>query len=75
VPRPLIVDMTAAKQELGYRPVTTYEDAVGETVDWIVRELEGRDGRVAFPEFASYLSRGLDYAAEDALLAELGSCT
>ena len=60
---PLIVSMEAAERELGYRPVTTYPEAVKETCAWLVGELErGRswDG--------SYIEDTLDYAAEDAVL-------
>jgi len=63
-PRPLVVSMEAAERELGYRPVTTYPEAVRETCAWIVGELEsGRswDG--------TYLETMLDYAAEEAAIA------
>jgi nucleoside-diphosphate-sugar epimerase len=63
VPRPLVVSMEAAERELGYRPVTTYPDAVRETCSWLVAELaRGRswDG--------TYLEPMLDYAAEDDVL-------
>jgi hypothetical protein len=56
--------MEAAERELGYRPVTTYPEAVPETCAWLVGELErGRnwDG--------TYLAEMLDYTAEDAVLA------
>jgi nucleoside-diphosphate-sugar epimerase len=64
VARPFIVSMEAAERELGYRPVTAYPEAVGETCAWIAAELQsGRswDG--------TYLEAMLDYAAEDAALA------
>jgi nucleoside-diphosphate-sugar epimerase len=60
---PFVVSMEAAEHELGYRPVTTYPEAVRETCAWLVGELEaGRnwDG--------TYLEGMLDYAAEDAVL-------
>jgi nucleoside-diphosphate-sugar epimerase len=63
-PKPFIVSMAAAEQDLGYRPVTTYPEAVRETCAWLVGELEqGRswDG--------TYLEGMLDYAAEDEVLA------
>ena len=64
VPRPFVVSMEAAERELGYRPVTTYTDAVKETCAWIVGELEsGRDWN------GTYLEATLDYAAEDEALA------
>ena len=64
VPGPFIVSMEAAERELGYRPVTTYPEAVRETCAWLAGELEqGRnwDG--------TYLEGMLDYAAEDEALA------
>ncbi|MCW2975395.1 MAG: Reductase [Actinomycetia bacterium] len=64
VPFPLLVDMGLAGRELGYRPVTTYADAVGETCDWLVEEGAHRDWS------GTYLGRYFDYAAEDALLAQ-----
>jgi nucleoside-diphosphate-sugar epimerase len=63
-PMPFVVSMAAAEEDLGYRPVTTYPEAVKETCAWLVGELEaGRswDG--------TYLEGMLDYAAEDAALA------
>ncbi len=64
VPWPLIVSMEAAERELGYRPVTTYPEAVKETCAWLVGELErGRSWE------GSYVADTLDYAAEDEALA------
>lgn len=62
--RPFVVSMEKAEQELGYRPVTTYPEAVRETSAWLVGELE--DGR---NWDGTYLEGMLDYAAEDAVLA------
>jgi nucleoside-diphosphate-sugar epimerase len=62
--RPFVVSMALAEQELGYRPVTTYPEAVRETSAWLVDELAGGrnwDG--------TYLEGMLDYEAEDAVLA------
>jgi nucleoside-diphosphate-sugar epimerase len=64
VPRPFVVSMEAAERELGYRPVTTYPEAVTETCAWLVGELErGRSWE------GTYLEAALDYAAEDEALA------
>jgi nucleoside-diphosphate-sugar epimerase len=61
---PLIVSMEAAERELGYRPVTTYPEAVKETCAWLVGELQrGRSWE------GSYIEATLDYAVEDAVLA------
>jgi nucleoside-diphosphate-sugar epimerase len=60
---PLVVSMEAAERELGYRPVTTYPEAVKETCAWLVSELErGRSWE------GTYIADTLDYAAEDELL-------
>ena len=61
---PFVVSMEAAERELGYRPVTTYPEAVKETCAWLVGELErGRSWE------GSYIEASLDYAAEDEVLA------
>jgi nucleoside-diphosphate-sugar epimerase len=62
VPRPFLLDMGAAERELGYRPRTTYAEAVPATCAWLVDELGRRD--FAYTYLASYF----DYAAEDAEL-------
>jgi nucleoside-diphosphate-sugar epimerase len=62
--QPFVVSMDAAEQELGYRPVTTYPEAVRETCAWLVGELEG--GR---SWEGTYLEGMLDYAAEDEAMA------
>lgn len=62
--RPFVVSMAAAEEELGYRPVTTYPEAVRDTAAWIAAEIE--DGR---NWDGTYLEGMLDYAAEDAVLA------
>jgi nucleoside-diphosphate-sugar epimerase len=59
VSRPLILEMSAAERSLGYRPLTTYPDAVRDTCAWLVGELERRD----FSD--TYLANYFDYAAED----------
>lgn len=60
VPFPLIVDMSRAERELGYRPVTMYAEAVRETGAWLAAEP---------PDIAgTYLERYFDYGAEDSVL-------
>lgn len=66
---PVVYDMAAAGEELGYRPVTGYVQSLPETVAWLAGELAGRDWREAFPKMLSGYGEGLfDYAAEDAWL-------
>lgn len=62
VEHPFVVDMTKAEQELGYRPVTTYAEALPATIAWL-QEATGFPGLAAYPEDL------FDYAAEDRLLA------
>ncbi|MGW2277325.1 NAD-dependent epimerase/dehydratase family protein [Streptomyces sp. NPDC001770] len=66
---PVVYDMTAAERELGYRPVTTYADALPGSVEWLSSRLSGREWTDAFPKMLrSYGPALFDYAAEDALL-------
>ena len=60
---PLIVD-TSRGEALGYRPVTGFEDAIGEAC----RSAEALAAQGA--PFAPYLATMFDYAAEDAALAQ-----
>jgi nucleoside-diphosphate-sugar epimerase len=71
VPRPFVLDMTEAEFELGYRPVTTYERAVGETCAWLVAATEGHDWREVLPGVARLYADEFDYAAEDAYVRGL----
>ncbi|PZF83707.1 NAD-dependent epimerase/dehydratase family protein [Jiangella anatolica] len=69
VPRPFVLDMTAAATELGYAPVTTYADAVVDTSAWLRERLAERPWREAFPLLATYYGDSMDdFAAEDELL-------
>lgn len=73
LPHPFVLDMAAAERELGYRPVTTYADALPETVEWLAGRLRERDWVDGFPKMvASYTTGLFDYAAEDAWLAARG---
>jgi nucleoside-diphosphate-sugar epimerase len=68
-PRPLLVDMTKAERELGYRPATTWTDALPRQVQWLIGATRDRDWRDVLPRGAEYLK--FDYDAEDALVAGL----
>jgi nucleoside-diphosphate-sugar epimerase len=70
VPRPVLVDMTAATAQLDYTPVTTYADAVAATSAWLRDRLAERPWREAFPLLAQYYGNAMDdYATEDDWLA------
>ena len=59
-----VLDMRRAERELGYRALATYEEALPATVAWLREAAE-------FPGLAVYGDTLFDYAAEDALLANL----
>ena len=69
VPRPLIVDMAKAERELGYRPVTTWAEALPRQVAWLREATHGRDWKEVLPRGAQYLR--FDYEAEDELVRSL----
>ncbi|MDX6407457.1 MAG: hypothetical protein QOE13_528, partial [Gaiellaceae bacterium] len=67
--KPLLVDMAKAEQELGYRPVTSWSDALPAQVHWLIDATGGRDWREVLTRGANYLQ--FDYEAEDELVASL----
>lgn len=71
VPRPVVLDMTAAARELGYTAPGGYEQTVGAAIEWLLAAAAREDWRTAFPGVAR-MEAGrdfFDYAAEDAHLA------
>ncbi|MEU5016217.1 NAD-dependent epimerase/dehydratase family protein [Streptomyces angustmyceticus] len=73
-PHPVVHDLAAAERELGYRAVTTYEESLPETVEWLAGRVEGRDWREVFPLMAGVYPDEMlfGYAAEDRWLADRG---
>jgi len=69
--RPFIVDMTEAERAIGYRPVVRYDEAVPETVSWLVEATEGRDWRDVLPDAVRHMENSFDYSQEDAILTDL----
>ncbi|MEU4658122.1 NAD-dependent epimerase/dehydratase family protein [Streptomyces sp. NPDC023723] len=70
VPAPVVCDMTAARRELGYRPVTRYAETLPETVAFITERLAAEpDWRVAYPKMVQAHGDLFDYPAEDVWLA------
>lgn len=65
IPRPFILDMQAAAA-LGYRPRTTYRQAIGPLCDWLARQ-NTEAWEAAFPVLAHYPWPLFDYASEDKL--------
>jgi nucleoside-diphosphate-sugar epimerase len=68
-PKPLLVDMTKAEEELGYRAATTWADAIPRQVQWLLDATRGRDWREILTRGADYLS--FDYDEEDAFMGDL----
>jgi hypothetical protein len=65
---PIVLDMTAAAG-LGYVPAGTYAETVVEEVDWLVDAArDGREEVLPAPD-DPFFARLLDYASEDAHLA------
>ncbi|ACQ81099.1 NAD-dependent epimerase/dehydratase [Beutenbergia cavernae DSM 12333] len=75
LPWPFVLDMSAAERELGYRAVTSYDDALPGEIDWMREVTASQDWREAFPTFAWVDSQTpqFDYAAEDAWIADQGA--
>jgi nucleoside-diphosphate-sugar epimerase len=70
-PKPLLVDMSKAERELGYRPATTWAEALPAQVAWLLEATRGRDWRKVLPRGAEYLN--FDYEREDEFVARLAS--
>jgi nucleoside-diphosphate-sugar epimerase len=68
-PKPLLVDMAKAERELGYKPVTTWADALPRQVEWLIDATRDRDWREVLPRGAEYLQ--FDYEREDEFLRGL----
>ena len=70
--RPSIVAMDKAQEGLGYEPVTTYDEAIVETVQWVIDVTHDRDWHQVLPKAADYMGDNFfDYDAEDRLIASL----
>jgi nucleoside-diphosphate-sugar epimerase len=69
-PLPVVLDMGLAERDLGYVPVTGYAESLPETIEWMLREVDGREWQEAFPLLNRVLSPlAFDYDAEDRWLA------
>jgi nucleoside-diphosphate-sugar epimerase len=70
-PKPLLVDMSKAESELGYRPATTWKEALPRQVDWLLEATRDRDWQEVLPRGAQYLQ--FNYEAEDDFIRGLHS--
>jgi len=68
-PKPLLVGMEKAERELGYRPATTWGEALPRQVRWLIEATHDRDWREVLTRGADYLK--FDYETEDELVASL----
>jgi hypothetical protein len=64
----MLVDMSKAERELGYRPATTWAEALPRQVAWLIAATQDRDWRDVLPRGAQYLQ--FDYEGEDAFVRE-----
>lgn len=76
VPKPMVLSMQRARDEVGYRQPVTYRDAVAADVEWITDVVDGaarrqQTWRDLFPALAEQYGADtwFDYDAEDAFLA------
>lgn len=70
-PNPVVLDMTEAEFEVGYRPVTRYEKAVRATCEWLVERADEVPWEQVAPRLFQPQPSSFDYEAEDRLVAEL----
>ncbi|GLH97065.1 NAD-dependent epimerase/dehydratase family protein [Phytohabitans aurantiacus] len=71
IAHPFVLDMSAARRELGYAPVTGYTESLPATVDWLVSQARERQGGDAFPRLNELHGVDFfDYATEDDWLAQ-----
>jgi len=71
VPKPFVMDMTAAAEQLGYSPVATLAGSAPALVEWIRSTIAERSWQEAFPAFLRANGEAaFDYAAEDEWFAE-----
>ncbi|MEV7426498.1 NAD(P)-dependent oxidoreductase [Streptomyces sp. NPDC091212] len=70
IEHPVVLDMSAAERELGYRAVTGYVESLPATVEWLVEQVRDREWTEVFPNMVRGYGadRLFGYAAEDAWL-------
>lgn len=73
VVRPMVVDMSKAERQLGYRSVASYASAVRATCDWLRAEVTDANWHEVLPRLAAYPMDLFDYASEDAVLSQLAN--
>ncbi len=73
VPYDVVADMTAAQEQLGYRPVMSYRSAVLDTVRWLQESVSPSEWQKQLPGLSAYDTDLFDYAAEDRWHREQGA--
>jgi nucleoside-diphosphate-sugar epimerase len=62
---PFVLDMDAARAELGYRDVLGHEEALRRVCDWLERTVDRERWQVTLPRAAEYYGGLFGYDAED----------
>jgi nucleoside-diphosphate-sugar epimerase len=68
--KPFVLDMMAARDELGYRDVISYEDALRRACEWLDETVDPEQWQVVLPKAARYYGGLFDYEAEDKFVIE-----
>lgn len=67
---PVIMDVSVAHDDLGWRAAIPYETSIDETCNWLIEETKGRAWDEALPKAAKYYGQYFDYGGEDDFLAQ-----
>lgn len=70
-PRPFVLDMATAERTLGYKPVTTYGEAVRDTCRWLLEQTAGRPWQETLPQLAAAAEGIFPYQQDDVVLGRL----
>jgi nucleoside-diphosphate-sugar epimerase len=65
-PKPFVLEVARAREELGYADLVSYPEAIAATCRWLRTATAGRDWREVLPVAARLYGGLFDYEAEDA---------
>jgi hypothetical protein len=75
VPHDIVLDMTRAREELGYTPAISYDEALRRDIEWAIEtvnrsDLSGKSWQDVFPGLVGRFGAAcwFPYQAEDAYL-------
>jgi len=69
-PSPFLLDLSAARRDLGFTGARDHRAALGSTIEWLVTETEDRAWDTVLPGAAKHYGDKFDYDAEDRFLAQ-----